>query len=261
MSQRSTAKHRRPTRSERAAQCVSEGVTAVASAATNRAALIGVAAALPVAGVMATPAQAASASTWDRLAQCESGGNWHINTGNGFYGGLQFTAGTWRAYGGAKYAARADLASRSQQIAIAEGVLKGQGWGAWPACSRKLGLGSADAKGSPGVAPASRSASRSSTSHHASKPAAKSSHTRHRSLATTAKTVSGKHAKPSGRHTAPAPAKQGAHTYVVRSGDWLSKIAERYHVKGGWQALYAANRGVIGSNPNLIFPGQRLVLP
>jgi hypothetical protein len=95
-----------------------------------------------------TSADAATNKTWDRLASCESGGNWHINTGNGYYGGLQFSAGTWLAYGGGKYASRADLASRAEQIAIAEKVLKGSGWGAWPACSARLGLTSADAHAS-----------------------------------------------------------------------------------------------------------------
>lgn len=88
---------------------------------------------------VATPA-VASGSVWDRLAQCESSGNWHINTGNGFYGGLQFTKSTWLAFGGGQYAPRADLATREQQIAIAEKTLAVQGWGAWPACSSKLGL-------------------------------------------------------------------------------------------------------------------------
>lgn len=82
----------------------------------------------------------ANGSTWDALAQCESGGNWSINTGNGYYGGLQFSAGTWRAYGGTEYAPQANQATREQQIAIAEKVRAGQGWGAWPSCSRKLGL-------------------------------------------------------------------------------------------------------------------------
>lgn len=91
------------------------------------------------------PADAATSRTWNRLAQCESGGNWHINTGNGYYGGLQFSYGTWQAYGGGKYASRADLASRSEQIVIAEKVLRGQGWGAWPACSAALGLDHDDA--------------------------------------------------------------------------------------------------------------------
>jgi hypothetical protein len=71
---------------------------------------------------------------WQAIAQCESGGNWSANTGNGFYGGLQFTQGTWDAYGGAQYAASANLASESQQIAVAERVLAGQGIGAWPVC-------------------------------------------------------------------------------------------------------------------------------
>ncbi len=82
-------------------------------------------------------ASVASGSVWDRLAQCESGGNWSINTGNGFYGGLQFTASTWRAYGGS---GMPHTASREQQIAIASKVQKGQGWGAWPACTSKLGI-------------------------------------------------------------------------------------------------------------------------
>lgn len=78
-------------------------------------------------------------SVWDRLAACESGGNWSINTGNGYYGGLQFTASTWNAYGGQEYAARADLATREQQIAVAQKVQASQGWGAWPVCSYKAG--------------------------------------------------------------------------------------------------------------------------
>ncbi len=86
---------------------------------------------------MAGTATAAPTSTWDRLAQCESSGNWAANTGNGYSGGLQFSSSTWRAYGGD---GRAHNASRSEQIAVAERVLDGQGWGAWPACSSKLGL-------------------------------------------------------------------------------------------------------------------------
>ncbi|OYW43882.1 hypothetical protein B7Z28_00495 [Candidatus Saccharibacteria bacterium 32-45-3] len=79
-------------------------------------------------------------SVWDQLAHCESTSNWSINTGNGFYGGLQFTSQTWLGFGGGQYAPRADLATREQQIAIAERVLAVQGWGAWPACTSKLGL-------------------------------------------------------------------------------------------------------------------------
>lgn len=79
-------------------------------------------------------------SVWDRLAQCESGGNWSINTGNGYYGGIQFNQGTWAAYGGTSYAPRADLASRDQQISVAKKVQANQGWGAWPSCTSQLGI-------------------------------------------------------------------------------------------------------------------------
>ena len=85
-------------------------------------------------------ATAAPDSDWDRLAQCESGGDWHINTGNGYYGGLQFAAGTWNGFGGGEFAPTADKASRIEQIYVAEKVLAQQGWGAWPACSASLGL-------------------------------------------------------------------------------------------------------------------------
>ena len=94
----------------------------------------------------AAPAASAAApavsngSTWDALAQCEAGGNWSINTGNGFSGGLQFTPSTWAAFGGTEYAPAAHMATREQQIAVAEKVRAGQGWGAWPACTSKLGL-------------------------------------------------------------------------------------------------------------------------
>ena len=79
----------------------------------------------------------AGGSVWDRLAQCESGGNWSINTGNGYSGGLQFAPGTWAAHGGT---GSAHNASRAEQIRVAERVRASQGWGAWPACSSKLGL-------------------------------------------------------------------------------------------------------------------------
>src|SRR4051795_8224814 len=86
---------------------------------------------------LAAPASAA-AHNWDGVAQCESSGNWHINTGNGYYGGLQFAQATWAAYGGLAYAPRADLATPAQQIAVAEKVLVGQGIGAWPVCGKYL---------------------------------------------------------------------------------------------------------------------------
>jgi hypothetical protein len=82
----------------------------------------------------------AGGGVWDRLAQCESGGNWSMNTGNGFYGGLQFMQSTWESVGGTRYAPAPHLASREQQIAAAETLLARSGWGQWPACSAKLGL-------------------------------------------------------------------------------------------------------------------------
>jgi LysM repeat protein len=87
----------------------------------------------------ASAPSATSGSVWDRIAACESGGNWSINTGNGYYGGLQFTQSTWNANGGQSYAPRADLASRDAQIAVAQRVQASQGWGAWPVCSYKAG--------------------------------------------------------------------------------------------------------------------------
>jgi hypothetical protein len=106
-----------------------------------------IAARLTLAGLLAVaplaaaiPANAASTSTWDAVAKCESSGNWKANTGNGYSGGLQFTQSTWAAYGGTKYAATAAGATREQQIAVAEKVLQAQGPNAWPVCSKKAGL-------------------------------------------------------------------------------------------------------------------------
>lgn|GEM_PF-3014882 len=98
-------------------------------------------------------ADAATTATWDRLAECESGGDWMANTGNGYYGGLQFAAQTWRDYGGTVYAPRPDLAARAQQITVAERLLAAAGWKPWPACSRRLHLTAADALGTPDVSP------------------------------------------------------------------------------------------------------------
>ncbi|MET9439500.1 transglycosylase family protein [Streptomyces sp. NPDC006610] len=89
---------------------------------------------------VSAPACADDQWPWGCIAECESGGNWHINTGNGYYGGLQFWQPTWEEYGGLKYAPRADLATRDEQIAVAQEVLAWQGWGAWPVCSKRYGL-------------------------------------------------------------------------------------------------------------------------
>jgi len=173
-----------------------------------------------------TAAQAATGSTWDRLAQCESTGDWSINTGNGYYGGLQFSQGTWQGFGGGQYASRADLASRAGQIATAEKVLAVQGWGAWPSCSKKLGLSAADRGGSAAAdeVAASRSASSASRS--------------------------------SDRTAAPATAQTSGGSYVVRGGDTLSRIAAAHGTS--WQALHAANAAVIGSDPDRLAVGTTL---
>jgi LysM repeat protein len=180
---------------------------------------------------MASPANAAT-HDWSGVAQCESSGNWSINTGNGYYGGLQFSQSTWDAYGGSAYAPRADLASPSQQIAIAEKVLAGQGIGAWPVCGKNLGGGTtqvADTAPAPAPAPAP-------VQHTA--PAAESAPV----------------------HSAPVHAANTAGgNYTVQPGDTLSKIAAEQHVSGGWRALWAKNRSSV-SDPNLIFVNQLLAV-
>ncbi|MEP9364169.1 transglycosylase family protein [Nocardioides sp. CN2-186] len=89
---------------------------------------------------MSAPADATPTRTWDRIARCESGGNWHINTGNGYFGGLQISSGTWHGYGGGKFARIPSRASKAQQIRVAERIQNGQGWGAWPTCSQRAGV-------------------------------------------------------------------------------------------------------------------------
>ena len=133
------------TRTTRPAQHRRHGRVAAATAT------LATAVAAPV--LMAAPAEAASDTTWNRLAECESSKNWDINTGNGYYGGLQFSGDTWDAYGGDHWADRADQATRAEQVHMAEKVLDGQGWGAWPACSEELGLDGDDARGEPNSDP------------------------------------------------------------------------------------------------------------
>ncbi|PPK97959.1 LysM domain-containing protein [Kineococcus xinjiangensis] len=148
--------------------------TSTAAALARRGALAVVAGAAGAAMVVgsAGSASAAPVSEWDRLAQCESGGRWNINTGNGYSGGLQFHPRTWSGFGGGQFAPRAHQATREQQIVVAERVLARQGWRAWPACSRKLGLrGAADPVGAearlhapaPAPAPAAPAATRTYT--------------------------------------------------------------------------------------------------
>jgi LysM repeat protein len=213
----------------------------------TRLAGIGVVGAATVVGGVATAGSAHASTNWDAIAQCESGGNWSINTGNGFYGGLQFTSSTWAAYGGTAYASQANLASRDAQIAVAEKVLAGQGIGAWPVCGARAGSTSAPVVSAP-AAPAP-STSRSTTRVAPATPATPKATTKAPAKATTKAPAK----------TTTAPAVSG-NKVTVKAGDTLSELAVKYHVKGGWQALFAANAGTV-KDANLIYVGQTLSLP
>ncbi|AUG80388.1 hypothetical protein CFP65_5694 [Kitasatospora sp. MMS16-BH015] len=243
--------------------------TSTTSAKRNRvrmAVMGGAIAVLPVAGlVTATSASAASVSTWDAVAQCESTGDWSINTGNGFYGGLQFTSSTWAAYGGTQYAAQANQATKAQQIAVAEKVLASQGPGAWPVCSVKAGL---TAGGAAAQVDTSGSSDSSTKAAPKSDNSAASRGTERQTLSTpkaaapkaaapkAAETPAQKPAKKAPAAPAAPAQKSNGGTYTVKSGDTLSSIAAS---KGtDWKSLYNNNTGVVGGNPDLIFPGQVL---
>ncbi|MFE9822244.1 peptidoglycan DD-metalloendopeptidase family protein [Streptomyces sp. NPDC005791] len=191
----------------------------------------------------AASAGAATTDVWEKVAACESTGDWHINTGNGHYGGLQFTRSTWAAYGGTAYAARADLATKDQQIAVAEEVLDGQGPGAWPTCSVRAGL--KQGGDAPDTAPQSTRRIVAETG---------------RDKASESGPTSKKTARDTAAKVSPASAPGQRESYTVAQGDSLSGIATAERVRGGWERLYAANRTVVGSDPDLILPGQRLSL-
>ncbi|MFI1993133.1 transglycosylase family protein [Actinoplanes sp. NPDC020271] len=195
----STPKHRAPKKPGRLQRSL--GIT-----------IAGLAGAVGLMAVEASPASAAPDVNWDAVARCESGGNWRINTGNGYFGGLQFSRSTWRAHGGGRYASTANGASKSEQIAVAERVLRTQGIGAWPTCGR-------------------RGLTRARTTTRVSPYRLASYNTPLRS----------------------------AHAYTVKRGDTLSGIARRYHVRGGWKALYRTNAARL-SSPNRLRVGQRLAL-
>lgn len=310
----------------------------------------------------ATDASAASISTWDKVAACESSGNWSINTGNGYYGGLQFAQGTWASHGGLSYAPRADLATKKEQILVAERVLKSQGPGAWPVCSVRAGL----ARGGPApysgaaVVPRTtpkKAAPKVTTTTQAAMAVAyvkakigkpyvygatgpntfdcsgltqaawraagvKIPRTSQAQLAGLTR-VSPSSVRPGdivvykgGGHVGlyvgggqiveaprpgasvrfapwrsgwyatqftavvrpqsrtvpteevpaqaaprpkaqPGPSSTGG--YVVKTGDWLSKIAGAHKIPGGWRTLYRLNRAII-DDPDLIYPGQKIRL-
>ncbi|MFF1882901.1 transglycosylase family protein [Pseudarthrobacter sp. NPDC058196] len=184
----------------------------------------------------ATAANAATpTSTWDSLAQCESGGNWSTNTGNGFSGGLQFTSSTWSAYGGTGSPANA---SREQQIAVAERVQASQGWGAWPSCASQLGLsggGGAPVQSAPVQSAPVQGAPVKQATQVQSAPVQQAP-----------------------RHATSVPL--SGETYTLQAGDTLSIVAQKLGIQGGWQHLADANLDTI-SDPNLVFEGQVIQLP
>ncbi|MFC8824715.1 transglycosylase family protein [Streptomyces sp. NPDC057137] len=215
------AKHRRPSKAVRYATLA--GITGAAVAAP----LIG-----------ATSASAATTAEWDAVAQCESGGNWSINTNNGYSGGLQFSASTWAAYGGTAFASSADQASKSQQIQIAEKVLAGQGKGAWPSCGVGLSNASNNA-GSTGSAQQQAPAPKAAPKQESAPRAAQE--------------------QPASRSETRGPIKKGDGEYKVKAGDTLSKIADAKKVEGGWKKLFDLNKDIV-ENADEIFPGQQLHL-
>ncbi|MEU8698449.1 transglycosylase family protein [Streptomyces sp. NPDC048680] len=303
-------RHRRPRQAP--AIIVAAGVT-------------GSAIAIPLLG--AAGAHAADASTWDRVAECESGGMWSADLSNGYYGGLQFSQEVWKSYGGESYAPRADLASRSQQIAVAEKVLDDKGPKAWPSCAVISGLATdgslpgvdpgdtpsadpsesadpaasadpsesadaaddasedatktpsddatadtadkdrtPDASASPSATPSASGSSGASDPSDAPDGSSSDGETggRHRGAPAPERTGGDRDA---GRHASRgeadardkgAPAADG--TYTVRPGDNLWAIADAQKLPGGWTELYQANKAAVGSDPDLILPGQSLDL-
>lgn len=223
-------------------------------------------------------ANAVDGATWDALAQCESGGNWSINTGNGFYGGLQFTQQSWNGVGMSGSPA---TASRAQQIEAGERLLAIQGWGAWPACSAKLGLygktGAAPTYTEPTTTVAAQSQTQQTYTAPAAQvaPAAPAAQAAPAAVEAPAAAPAAPAAPAAVEAPAAAPAapaveapaaapvaapKAAASTYTVVPGDSLSLIAAKLGVAGGYQAIAAANTDII-YNVDLIFPGQVLTIP
>lgn len=196
----------------------------------QRVAAVLAASAVSLGGTLLGAPQAHAATVWDALAACESSGNWSINTGNGYYGGLQFSASTWRAFGGTEFAPLAHQATKEQQIIVAQRTLAAQGPGAWPTCGKRAGL----TKANGGATAYTPGASTSSSAAAASQTTSRSS----------------------SRTATPAT---GSKFYTVKRGDTLGRIAARQGIAGGWQALWSMNRDTI-SNPHRIQVGQRIAV-
>lgn len=243
------------------------------SATRSRRATASVVAGMTLAGAAAVgfsaPAQAATEETWDRLASCESTNRWDINTGNGFYGGLQFTLSSWAAVGGEGYPHHA---SKAEQIMRAEKLQDLQGWGAWPLCSKKLGLTQADADATDAApvavertstvqrqAAAERAAAEQAAAEQwAAEQAAAEQAAADRAEAQRAAAAEKAAAKKAAAAEQAVVAE--AETIVVKAGDSLWKLAAEHEVEGGWTALYEANKDTV-SDAAMIYVGQELVLP
>ncbi|MDQ2584465.1 LysM peptidoglycan-binding domain-containing protein [Saccharothrix yanglingensis] len=196
-------------------------------------AVAGVIVGAPLAMAAGTASAQGSGVNWDTVAACESGGNWSINTGNGYYGGLQFLPSTWRANGGS---GMPHQASREEQIRVAENVLVSQGIGAWPVCGPKgLGGAAAPARQAP-PAPVQQSAPVQQQQQRSA---------------------------PVQQQAAPAPvvvalpSSNPAGDYEIKAGDSLSKIADELKIEGGWAKLHELNKDFI-PNADLIMPGMKI---
>ena len=213
---------------------------------------------------VAPASNAADLATWEKLAQCESGGNWSINTGNGFYGGIQFTQESWNGVG---MTGSPHTASKETQIEAGERLLAIQGWGAWPACSAKYGLSGA---ATPTYTnPAEKATVTSAPATQTVTP--QSAQGQNVYVAPTEPVVeapavqepvvqSPVTAEPAVEQVAPVAPRAASTTYEVVPGDTLSLIAQRLGVAGGYKAIADANVDVI-YDVNLIFPGQVLTIP
>jgi resuscitation-promoting factor RpfA len=218
--------------------------------AVATAAIAGAAIAVPV--MMAGSASADSVN-WTAIANCESSGNWADDTGNGFYGGLQFTESTWLAYGGGSYATYPYEASESDQIAVAENVLAGQGIGAWPVCGAYADSGTSYSGSNSSGSSSSSSSDASTTSSSSSDDSSSSS-----SNSSDDSSSNSSSASTTSDNTSSSSSSSASGSYTVESGDTLSAIAAKEGVN--WHTLYTDNESTIGSNPNLIYPGQVLNL-
>lgn len=229
---------------------------------------------------VAPVSNAADLATWEKLAQCESGGNWSINTGNGFYGGIQFTQESWNGVG---MTGSPHTASKETQIEAAERLLAIQGWGAWPACSAKYGLSGAatptytnpaekatvtSAPATQTVAPQSAQGQNvyvapvatTATVEPATAPVAQAEPVVEAPVVQEPVVQSPVTTEPAIEQVTPVAPRAASTTYQVVPGDTLSLIAQRLGVPGGYKAIADANVDVI-YDVNLIFPGQVLTIP